>query len=162
MSKDNSKINCNDYYGQKCEKILRNSGAKITKPRLAVIKLLSTASGCLSPREILEEINSNSNNKSSPVIDQVSVYRILDTFLKLGLVHQVFPAGGYIACTHLNCKAGLHILIHCIECHNTEEVDIPGGIFSPLKWYIEQHKKFIPKNHLFQIDGTCAHCRKID
>ncbi len=162
MSNDNSKTNCGNYYGQKCEQILRNSGAKVTKPRLAVINLLSTVSDSLSPREILEEINSTSGKKSNQIIDQVSVYRILDTFLKLGLVHQVFPTGGYIACTHLNCKAGLHILIHCTECQNTEEIDIPGDIFSPLKWYIEQHKKFIPKNHLFQIDGTCAHCQKID
>ncbi len=157
-----SKTSCTDYYSQKCEQILRDSGAKVTKPRLAVIKLLSTATDCLSPREILEEINLTSRKKSTQVIDQVSVYRILDAFLKLGLVHQVFPTGGYIACTHLNCKAGLHILIHCTECHNTEEIDIPGDIFSPLKWYIEQHKSFVPKNHLFQIDGTCMHCRKHD
>ena len=154
------KSNCefDEKFIQECEKILRDAGTKITKPRLAVMQFLATSSESLSPRQILEGINKEQEKNSLPPVDQVSVYRILETFSKFGLVHQVFPSGGYIVCTHVNCQAALHILIHCTACEKTEEVDIPTEIFSPMKWYIQKQNGFTPKNHLFQIDGRCASC----
>ena len=138
-----------------CEKIIRRSGVKVTKCRIAVMQCLATSSVSMSPREILEAID---NDKSSKVVDQVSIYRILETFQKLGLVHQVSPSGKFIACTHVNCQGELHVLVHCEKCLKTDEVDIPKEIFYPTQWYIKKNYGFTHPNNLFQLNGICSSC----
>ncbi len=138
-----------------CKDILRRAGAKITQPRLAVIHCLAISPLALNPREIQEAI---SRDSSLSTIDQVSVYRILEILQKHGLIHQVFPSGSYIACTHLECRNVFHLLIHCTACDQSEEIHIPNEISAPLLWYLKSEQKFMPRDHLIQIDGTCSLC----
>ena len=139
----------------KCEKILKNSGVKVTKCRVAVMQCLVASPLSLSPREILETI---SKDRSSKDVDQVSIYRILETFQKLGLVHQVYPSGGFIACSHIDCQGELHVLIHCGSCHKTAEIDVPKEVFYPTQWYLKANYGFTYQNNLFQLDGVCSAC----
>ena len=119
------------------------------------MQCLAAATVSLSPREIQEAIG---KDKTSKDVDQVSIYRILETFQKLGLVHQVHPSGGFIACSHINCKGELHVLIHCAMCHKTTEADIPKEIFNPIQWYLKETYGFSHQTNLFQLDGICSIC----
>ena len=142
-----------------CENMIRNSGVKVTKSRVAVMQCLAASTLSLSPREILETIEKDTTTRD---VDQVSIYRILETFHKLGLVHQVYPSGGFIACTHVNCQEELHVLTRCLSCNKTNEIDIPKEIFQPVQWYLETHCGFMYRNTLFQLDGRCATCSQAD
>lgn len=134
---------------------LRKKGFRITKARLAVLGTLADSTSPKSPRLLFEEI---SNNKEAPSIDQVSVYRILDTLLEIGLIHQVFPSGGYLPCFHQSCKNTNHVLLRCKYCETIEEIDIPEEILNPIFNHLKQKKNFTPDKHIFQMDGKCRNC----
>ncbi len=145
-----------------CVKTLKESGARLTKPRLALIECLATAKSALSPKEIFQKTESLLAKEKSESIDTVTVYRILDRFAELGLVHRVAPNGDYIACTHLACDSSPHIMTRCISCQAAAEMHIPEDIIAPLLWFMRTQKKFEPKEHLFQLDGICEACRPQD
>jgi Fur family transcriptional regulator, ferric uptake regulator len=139
------------------EELLRAAKTKVTKPRLAVLKSLEGCDNPLNPKEILEIIK---KDPESEQIDQVTIYRILDTFSKLDLIHQVHPSGGYLICEHPACSRGTHILLTCTKCQQASEVEIPNEIFSSTQWYIESNYHFEINKHLFQIDGVCKNCKE--
>lgn len=139
-------------------KILRDSGNKVTRQRRILLECLNQASEPLSARDI---IRNTAAEEKIEGLDQVTVYRILETFLEIGLVHQVFPSGGYLLCDHLGCKHGVHVMLHCLLCQKHSEIEIPKEIFAPMEWYLKKQQKFTPEKHLFQMDGTCAECAKL-
>lgn len=140
-----------------CLKTLKESGARLTKPRQALIECLAVAKEPLSPKEILRR--TESMLEASESIDTVTVYRILDRFYELGLVHQVAPTGDYIACTHLACAASPHIMTFCTSCQTAKEIHVPEAVMAPMLWYLKSQNGFEAKEHLFQLDGLCALCR---
>jgi len=142
-------------YKEICVETLREGGARVTQPRLAVIDCLASATHPLSPKQILDSIE---KNKTTPDIDKVSVYRILEMMLKLDLVHQVGPEGKFIACKHIDCSLALHILTRCTVCGTTTENDVPDEVLAPMRWYLNEKLKFEPKEHFIQVDGRCSIC----
>ncbi len=143
------------HYEELCIQKLKASGARITQPRLAVIRCLAHSKDPLTPREILEEM---AKDKDLAKIDQVSVYRIIEALQALGLVHQIFPSGGFVACSHLECSLDLHLLTRCVACGTTAELDVPDAVLAPMRWYLTEELGFAIKEHFIQIDGTCAKC----
>jgi Fur family transcriptional regulator, ferric uptake regulator len=139
------------------DELLRTAKTKVTKPRLAVLKCLGESEQPLSPKDILEIIKNDADLEQT---DLVTVYRILDTFSKIDLVHQVHPSGGYLICEHPSCSRGTHILLTCIQCKQANEIEIPNEIFAATQWFIETEFNFELNQHLFQIDGTCKACKK--
>lgn len=134
---------------------LKASGFRVTQSRLAVLSCLHSSDEPLSPKDLYSKIQ---KNKKLEKIDQVTVYRILDTLLRIGLIHQVFPSGAYVICGHNRCEEKIHAMLRCTECKNFQEVDLPNSVFSPLEWFLENEFQFSPKHHLFQMDGVCHSC----
>lgn len=138
-----------------CKQILKQNGARLTQPRLAVASCLLDADKPLSPRELLERI---ATNKKLPEVDKVTIYRILEAFLEYGLVHQVGPSGEYVPCTHVSCPKGFHVLTHCLKCGTTNESHLPEKIATNLKSYLKDTVNFFATEHVVQIDGHCEKC----
>ena len=69
---------------------LRNSGFRITMPKVQVIRALADTDVALSAYQIHEKIISAGGK-----IDVVSVYRILATLEEIGLIHHVGIVDGY-------------------------------------------------------------------
>ena len=139
-----------------CLKTLKDSGARLTRARMALIECLADADEPLAPKEILQKTQDRLKGQES--VDGVTVYRILDRFCELGLVHQVSPSGGYLACTHLACTEHPHIMTFCIKCQQATEIHVPDEVMAPLLWFLRSQNKFEPKKHLFQLDGICESC----
>lgn len=137
----------------KYEKILKEHHLRVTKPRKLLIQCLIKHESPQSARALMKELDSQND------IDQVTIYRILDTFLEIGLIHQVFPSGGYLLCDHIKCHHGIHVMLRCINCQTHREVEIPKDVFAPFEWYLKQSHQFEPHHHLFQIDGHCENCQ---
>ncbi len=144
-----------ENFERSCIDTLRENGSRITQPRRLVIQCLAQAERPLSAREVCEEISKESEN-----IDQVSVYRSLDTLKELGLLHQVFPSGGYLACFHSACHSTLHVLTRCVQCENIEEIDVPHSVVAPILDHLKKLHQFFPDEHIFQMNGLCTSCRK--
>ncbi len=142
-----------------CLKTLKESGARVTKARLALIDCLAEAHDPLTPKAIMQQTQARLNGDET--IDTVTIYRILDRFCELGLVHQVAPSGDYIACTHLACEEheNPHIMTFCTRCEQAAEIHVPSAILAPLMWFLRAQNKFEPKKHLFQLDGICSKCQ---
>lgn len=140
-----------------CKRALRETGARVTQPRISVIRCLAEAAEPLSAREVFERI---SRDREAANVDQVSVYRILEALSELGLIHQVFPSGGYLPCFHQNCSSTLHVLIRCTSCERVDELDVPQETLAPMVWYLRNEQDFYPDEHLFQMNGLCAACRQ--
>lgn len=135
--------------------VLRSLGARVTKTRSAVLQALSSTKKPLSARELFELV---SKSKDAGKIDQVTVYRILETLEEFGLIHRVFPSGGYLPCFHQNCGDSLHILIRCSSCEDITELDVPQETLAPMLWHLKEKHGFLPNAHFFQINGLCSPC----
>lgn len=137
-------------------KKLRESGNKVTRQRKGLLQCLFDATQPLSARAIMQITESS---EALSTLDQVTVYRILETFRELGIVHQVFPSGDYLLCDHLGCSHGVHVMLHCSSCSSHEEIEVPKEVFAPMEWFLKHHMKFEPEKHLFQLNGLCERCK---
>lgn len=143
-----------DYVNASLE-VLRKAGFRVTGPRKLVLECLAEVNRPLSPRGMLEYIAADS---STPNIDPVSIYRILEALHELGIVHKVGPSGEYIACLHIDCKSQPHILLRCTGCNAINEIDVPRPVVEPMHWFLKEKHSFLPEAHMFQIDGLCNSC----
>jgi len=136
-------------YLEKSIQILKDGGYKITGPRIAVLEVLGKAEAPLSAYDIGEKIP-----KNIPA-NVVTVYRVLEVFEKLGIVHRIHTKEGYVRCD-FEQKHGCHYFAICDKCGRASEF---------LRKEPCLIDKIIPKNlpfknlkHLTEISGTCNQC----
>ncbi len=134
---------------------LRSAGARITKPRLAVLECLAESERSLSPKDLMDRIK---KRRGMPDIDLATVYRSLEALTELELVHRVGPAGEFFACAHHACVAAMHLVVHCLGCDKTTELDVPDKLMAPVRHYLETAAHFKPADHFLQVSGRCADC----
>jgi len=129
---------------------IRNCGIRATTPRLRVLAFLQQSKYPLSVKGIVSGVGRMN-------IDQVTVYRILDTFKKAGLVVQVdFQQG----CAYYELKDAKHDHHHivCTECHRVE--DFTGCDYAKLAVKALQQVKAFAKvtHHSLELFGLCHSC----
>jgi Fur family ferric uptake transcriptional regulator len=127
--------------------ILSNNGYRLTDAREATFKLL-ISSEPQSIREIL------ANAKGS--VDRVSVYRNIELFEKLGIVHRIYVGWKYKLELSDEFIAHHHHL-SCLSCGKV--IDIEDEIH--IDEFIQEVAKkfgFKPRRHQFEIDGYCKDC----
>ena len=139
-----------------CVEAFKAAKMRVTKPRLAVIDCLAHTDVPLSPREIFENVKAE---EFSEEVDQVSVYRIVETLSQLGLVHQIFPSGNYVRCQSSHRENSSHITLHCQTCGKTSELELGVELLKPLYNEARTQKHFTVVNSILQINGTCSNCR---
>ena len=144
-------------YREHCIRVLRQSGARVTRARLAVIHCLGLASQAMTPRRILGEIL---RHRELPDIYPVTVYRILQVFSDLGLVHRIGPHGEYVACGHIDCDHDQHALSHCLLCGTVEERELPIAMLAPVLSHLTRVAGFTVREHFLQVNGICAACAR--
>ena len=136
---------------------LRSSGARITKPRIMVLELLASCDGPLSVREIEAKVNAGGFNRK---IDTVTLYRILDRFQELDIVHRLSGEGLYLACRHMTCSDKEHIMMFCSLCRESKEVHIPAERTEPVREFLQGQYGFSFGSHVFHLEGTCSACQQ--
>ncbi len=128
--------------------ILKGNHYKITGPRMAVLEALEKAKIPLSAHDIEEWIPENIP------INVVTIYRVLEIFEKLGIIHRIHTKEGFVRCDFEQQK-GCHTFAVCDHCGRADE-------------FIEEKcemEVMIPKNlpyrslkHLSEMAGTCNSC----
>ena len=132
-------------------KRLQEKGYRDTQSRRLVVQALETMKMPGSPYDIQKWIADRYG-----AISPVTVYRVTELLMSLGLVHK-HPCSGAIAlCTHPD-KHGAHGYLHCHSCGSSEEFfSNELSAFAAKQAKTHGYSSPIP---LLEISGTCRDCR---
>lgn len=129
---------------------LRQAGYRLTKPRLAVLRVLQENDGYLSPAEIHER-----GRALCPSLGLVTVYRTLETLDELGLARRVHGQGNCHGYARANSTCG-HYLV-CYRCGQVTEFPCQG--IEGLIEAVRQRSGFTVEGHLLELVGLCPTCQ---
>lgn len=138
---------------QFAQDILKRNNYKLTGPRILVLEILNAAEKPMNAYDIAA-VAKGSNGK----VDTSTVYRMLEVFKNLGLVHFVREVQGYVRCQDFSC----HQLTHChhqFVCRNcsvVKEVHFADQDF--LDALKKQFKQFSVEAHYLELAGLCDTC----
>lgn len=127
---------------------IRAAGERLTAPRAAVLAALLGSDTALTHHEVEETL------RAATPVDRVTVYRVLDWLVGLGLAHRIpgedrtwrFRANG-------DSSHGPHAHFTCSSCGKTvclENVSVPPRVDLP--------RGFLPKKVELTVQGLCAAC----
>ena len=103
----------------------------------------------------VKEIEVLCQRKNTP-IDTTTIYRNLEKFISLGLVHEL--GGTYMRCDNPeNTKSAHHFLV-CKECGKAEEVFL--DYFPSIAHQLKKEKGFVLTKVNMQFEGVCRNCAK--
>jgi Fur family ferric uptake transcriptional regulator len=127
---------------------IRAAGERLTGPRSAVLAILLGSETALTHHEIEQALGTNAS------MDRVTVYRILDWLVALGLAHRI-PGEDRTWRFHASHAraARPHAHFTCSRCGKTvclEDVAVPGSVKVP--------RGFVRQGVELTVKGLCAAC----
>jgi Fur family ferric uptake transcriptional regulator len=132
------------------ESSIRDVGGRVTYPRVQVLNLLKSAQKPLSHGDIEMLLSQN----ALPEIDRVTLYRVLDWFIDVGLVSKVANLRGIFCftATDRNIEHRQHMHFRCTDCGSVTCLDVP------LPFPPELPNGFHFTSMEFDISGECPDC----
>jgi Fe2+ or Zn2+ uptake regulation protein len=129
--------------------LLKKDGASLTKPRKIVFDLLFNQ----EPQSMQVLVQ-----RAKGQIDRATVYRAIELFERLGIVHRL-NIGWKYKIELSDVFLGHHHHFHCSSCGKTYK--LPAN--SMLETMIETvavKSDFAPRGHQLEIYGLCSQCSK--
>lgn len=132
------------------QRALSLEGHKLTRPRLAVLKVIAATNASLTPGEIHTLAQA-----FYPNTGLVTVYRTLDLLAARGLVRRVHGPDGRHAYAPASAAHGHHLI--CENCHTVTEFENCNleGLVSSL----QRRTGFTISGHRLELFGYCPNCR---
>ena len=129
---------------------LRQSGYRVTQPRLQVMEIIAYSNTPLTPQEIYHR---SLSLDSPPGI--ASVYRTLETLDDLGLIQQIHQPGG----CHGICPSfeGHKHLLLCTRCKQMQVIEGNEEMAEYISM-IEEETGYQVDDHWLQFFGLCKGC----
>jgi Fur family ferric uptake transcriptional regulator len=129
-------------------KMLKTADLYRTQGRITILKVLMKAGKPLSQ----EQIAKRSGKRQ---LDKVTIYRTLESLLKVGLVHKVFVAerAWHFELSHNCTEKQCHPHFTCTSCGNTHCLT---GMSLPMAK--SPHKGFIIHRQQVRLEGLCPAC----
>lgn len=127
---------------------IRAAGERLTAPRAAVLAVLLGSKTALTHHEVEDAL------RAAVAVDRVTVYRVLDWLVSLGLAHRIpgedrtWRFGASRDDSH-----GPHAHFTCSRCGKTvclDEVAVPPSVKLP--------RGFLPQKVELRVQGLCAAC----
>lgn len=128
--------------------MLADNSYKVTKAREATFKLLISP----EPQSISAILT-----KAKDTVDRVSVYRNIELFEKLGIVHRIYIGWKYKLELSDQFIAHHHHLV-CLGCGKIIDIEDEKHIDEFIHEVSEQYG-FKPRRHQFEVDGYCRDCQ---
>ncbi len=130
--------------------VLRDTGNRITEPRLRVWEVLGRATDHLTVEEIVAEVH-----KADPAINTSSVYRTLGLFADLGLVResQLGPDEG--ARWEL-AHSDDHFHLVCRSCGEVDHHE--GDLVDQIRLHLQGGHGFVVEEIDLVVTGLCSKC----
>lgn len=137
---------------QKCQA----AGGRFTDKRSDILKNLISAEHPLSAYDLVELYNQNNSKKIQPM----SVYRILDFFIEMQLVHKLPTLNKYVVCSHLACKHNHQdqYFVVCKSCGDAQEIATSPTLTKELSQSVSSvgYQLIDAQFELLGICNTCA------
>lgn len=130
---------------------LQNAGARLTRPRKAILEVVASSDQPLTAKEIFKRAR-----KEAPNLGLVTVYRTIDALESYGLIDRFH---GQDQCqTVFRSPSGHRHLLTCTSCGKSIFFD---GILAEKEFdLIGRENGFEIKGHLLQLFGLCDTCRE--
>ena len=133
----------------KFQMVLTKHGYRLTSARQVTFQLLDTD----HPQTMADIIA-----HAQPAIDRVTVYRNIELFEKLGIVHRIMTGWKY----KLELSDDFishHHHMSCSSCGKLIDIADNDQIEAFINVVSKKHQ-FIVHTHSFEIEGTCNDCGK--
>jgi Fur family zinc uptake transcriptional regulator/Fur family ferric uptake transcriptional regulator len=129
---------------------LREKGLKLTPQRHQILRVLLRAGGPLTAKEI-----GNALHRRFPNVGLGTVYRTLETFKELGVLHEIiFPDGGKRF--ELSREHRHHLI--CLSCGRAVSYPCcPAECLGQIK---KLNPNFKVEEHSLTVFGYCGDCRR--
>jgi Fur family zinc uptake transcriptional regulator len=135
----------------KAKSYCKDKGARLTPLRERVYEILINQDSAIGAYDLLDELRKTENNAKPP-----TVYRALDFFLDLGLVHKVESTNAFMACHHFDSSHPVQFLI-CDTCGDVQEIQ-SAGVKETLEAQAEQNA-FVILRQTIEAHGVCQKCQ---
>ncbi len=132
----------------KARQMLKSARLYCTAGRVGVLKALLKADGALRQDQIAERLGKKR-------FDKVTIYRTLDSLVKVGLVHKAYieERARYFELAHNCSETQCHPHFTCRNCGRTHclmDMTIPG--------VKKRHKGFLIQRQQTRLEGLCPAC----
>ena len=128
--------------------IITSNGYRLTRAREATFRLLVSS----EPQSVAKILA-----KAKGTVDRVSVYRNLELFEKLGIVHRVYIGWKYkIELSDEFVKHHHHL--SCLGCGKIIDIEDESHIDEFIE-HVAARADFAPRRHIFEVDGYCRDCK---
>lgn len=133
------------------EQELQGSGARLTKPRKAILDVIAASEQPLSAMDIFERAQ-----QQAPNLGLVTVYRTIDTLETLGLIDRIH--GSADCQTIFRAASGHRHLLSCTDCGKSVYFD---GVLAEREFErIGLENGFEITDHILQLYGICQKCQE--
>ena len=126
-------------------------GMKMTPLRRQVLATIASSHDAVGAYEVVERIAKKDGRRLAPV----SVYRIIDSLMDIGVVHKLESRQAYYAC-HGDHALGRQVALVCRICAHVAEIDgqeVLAGITSQAS-----RRSFRAESVLVEVLGLCRNC----
>lgn len=134
--------------------VLKEHSYRLTEARLLVMEVLSMAKKPLNAYEIANCIPLIGDS-----VDVSTVYRILEVFKQLNLVHFNAQMQRYSACKEYDCdeQNHCHHEFVCKKCEQAIEIHIDDRKWISMLGSINKNLEI--NSHYLELSGLCSECK---
>ena len=136
----------------KVEQYCIKRGVRLTPIRRQVLELLLTYPNVVKAYEILDELKKQRKNAAPP-----TVYRALDFFVEIGVLHRAESLNGFVFCSHFD-EAHTSVILNCTHCGKTEELAAQEPVDILLAFCRE--RGFEVQEGPLVLSGECRDCQQ--
>lgn len=127
-------------------KLVKGTGQRFTAQKKDVYQALKQ-----TPQTVLEILNSVTVRKKT--INKVTIYRILSSFVRLGIIRKIH-LGREVRFELTN--SGHHHHLVCMDCGGIEDIELEEeSIFTE----VHRQSSFKVISHSLELFGTCKKCQ---
>ena len=131
------------------EAACRNRGLPFTVQRRVILEALAARDDHPTADEILEEVRAR-----LPQVSRTTVYRVLDTLVKLGVVVKICSPG---TGTRFDPRTDRHHHLVCVQCEQVMDFEAPN--LNALRLPDARKRAFEIHDYSIHFRGLCADCR---
>lgn len=143
-----------ETYVKACLESLKKKGFRITQTRKTAIDSIVQIKTSFTVKELHSFIELHKKEK----FDFATLFRIISTLQKIGLVHQNLQTNSFFPCYHVSCEDFIHVINICRICKNTEECHLTKKLDLEMFQALEKSKSFESENAILHIFGLCSNC----
>ncbi len=129
--------------------LLKKDGSSLTRPRLQIFKLLLNQ----EPQSMQVLIRRAGNQ-----IDRASIYRTIELFERLGIVHRL-NVGWKYKIELSDAFLDHHHHMHCTNCGASFKLEA-GPMLETMINTLTKKANFSARSHQLEIYGLCQSCQK--